>query len=133
MSTAPKEPLTPGDPNSACHGFQASNLGESKEQPDESQEGPESCSFCHKPRREIMKLIAPQGVEGVYICDECVGLCVEILAADSLPAVKMPKLDEAVFGYRSLLPDSVQPFVTRLIKAAREDFVNLQKKVENKT
>jgi hypothetical protein len=38
-----------------------------------------SCSFCGKGQREVRKLIAgPQ----VYICDECIGLCVDILATE---------------------------------------------------
>lgn len=38
------------------------------------------CSFCQKSRTEVAKLIAGPGV---FICDECVGLCVEILATES--------------------------------------------------
>ena len=34
------------------------------------------CSFCGKPRPKLRKLIAGPGV---YVCDECVALCVEIL------------------------------------------------------
>src|SRR5713101_5545976 len=34
------------------------------------------CSFCLKPGPEVDKLIAGPGI---YICDECVGLCVGIL------------------------------------------------------
>jgi ATP-dependent Clp protease ATP-binding subunit ClpX len=41
-------------------------------------EGPEhlTCSFCGKPQRQVRKLIAGPGV---YICDECVELCNEIV------------------------------------------------------
>jgi ATP-dependent Clp protease ATP-binding subunit ClpX len=35
------------------------------------------CSFCGKHQDEIEKLIAGPGV---YICNECVGLCDQILA-----------------------------------------------------
>jgi hypothetical protein len=35
------------------------------------------CSFCGKPHTEVAKLIAGPGV---YICDGCVGLCVDVLA-----------------------------------------------------
>jgi len=35
------------------------------------------CSFCLKPYYEVMKLIAGPGV---FICDECVDLCSEIIA-----------------------------------------------------
>jgi predicted DNA-binding transcriptional regulator AlpA len=35
-----------------------------------------SCSFCHKSQASVQKIIAGHGV---YICDECVGLCNDIL------------------------------------------------------
>jgi ATP-dependent Clp protease ATP-binding subunit ClpX len=40
-----------------------------------------SCSFCGKPQRQVRKLIA--GPAGVYICDECVDLCNEIVDEDA--------------------------------------------------
>jgi len=36
-----------------------------------------ACSFCGKRQDEVWKLIAGPSV---YICDECVALCVDILA-----------------------------------------------------
>jgi ClpX C4-type zinc finger/Clp amino terminal domain, pathogenicity island component len=41
--------------------------------------GPGSCSFCGKDRTQAKKLIAGPGV---YICDECIDLCHEILAEE---------------------------------------------------
>jgi len=35
------------------------------------------CSFCNKTQRQVRKLIA--GPNGVYICDECVDICADIL------------------------------------------------------
>jgi hypothetical protein len=35
-----------------------------------------SCSFCLKPSTQVGKLV---GGPGVYICNDCVGLCVEVL------------------------------------------------------
>jgi len=35
------------------------------------------CSFCGKLQEQVKKLIA--GPRGVYICDECVALCREII------------------------------------------------------
>jgi ATP-dependent Clp protease ATP-binding subunit ClpX len=35
------------------------------------------CSFCHRDTDDVDRLIS--GPEDVYICDECVALCVEIL------------------------------------------------------
>src|SRR5579884_1721110 len=40
--------------------------------------GPVRCSFCNKVHAQVAKVIAGPGV---YICNECVGLCDEILAA----------------------------------------------------
>jgi ClpX C4-type zinc finger protein len=38
-----------------------------------------SCSFCAKPAPEVAKIIAGPGI---YICNECVQLCNEILSSD---------------------------------------------------
>lgn len=38
------------------------------------------CSFCGKTEKQVHKLIA--GPNGVYICDECIDLCDEILAEE---------------------------------------------------
>ena len=35
------------------------------------------CSFCGKPRELAKRLIA--GPDGVYICDECVDICKDVL------------------------------------------------------
>jgi ATP-dependent protease Clp ATPase subunit len=41
------------------------------------------CSFCLKAEQEVARIIAGPGS---YICDECVDLCVNLLAAESAPA-----------------------------------------------
>ncbi|WP_436762269.1 ATP-dependent Clp protease ATP-binding subunit ClpX [Streptosporangium sp. V21-05] len=38
---------------------------------------PLRCTFCGKSQRQVMRLIAGPG--GVHICDECVGLCNELI------------------------------------------------------
>ena len=35
------------------------------------------CSFCNKPQDQVRKLIA--GPNGIYICDECIDICSEII------------------------------------------------------
>jgi ATP-dependent Clp protease ATP-binding subunit ClpX len=50
------------------------------------------CSFCGRGQDEVKKLIAGPTV---YICDECVGLCNEIMAEDFNPSIDIsstPKL-----------------------------------------
>ena len=37
------------------------------------------CSFCAKPSSEVEKIIAGPGV---YICNECVGLCNDVLGSE---------------------------------------------------
>ncbi len=66
-----------------------------------------SCSFCGKSQREVRKLIAGPTV---YICDECIKLCNDIIAEEAekeeqKPAVSLPTpveiktfLDEYVIG-----------------------------------
>ncbi len=65
------------------------------------------CSFCNKDQRDVKKLIAGPTV---YICDECVDICLDIIAEEREPdepkaKVKLPKpieirefLDEYVVG-----------------------------------
>jgi ATP-dependent Clp protease ATP-binding subunit ClpX len=44
---------------------------------------PYRCSFCGKSQEQVRKLIAGQGV---YICDECINLCQEIIEEELLEA-----------------------------------------------
>jgi ATP-dependent Clp protease ATP-binding subunit ClpX len=64
------------------------------------------CSFCNKSQREVKKLIAGPTV---FICDECVDICLDIIAEDRMleqqqdSALPKPKeikglLDEYVIG-----------------------------------
>ena len=47
------------------------------------------CSFCGKNRSQVSKLI--QGTGGIYICDECVDACAEIISeAESSEQASMP-------------------------------------------
>lgn len=48
---------------------------------DENREKNICCSFCNKPQEQATKLIAGPGV---YICDECVSLCLSILEDELL-------------------------------------------------
>ena len=59
---------------------------------------PLKCSFCGKSQKQVIKLIAGPGV---YICDECIDLCVEIVeeekieqTSESLTVEQVPKPDE---------------------------------------
>src|SRR5580700_8953033 len=49
------------------------------------------CSFCFKSQHQVRKLIS--GPASIFICDECVGLCDEIIAGQ-LPVSKSPSLEQ---------------------------------------
>lgn len=49
------------------------------------------CSFCFKSQHQVRELIS--GPAGVFICDECVGLCNEIISG-RWPSSKSPSLEE---------------------------------------
>jgi len=48
------------------------------------------CNFCGKSQKEVKKLIAGPGV---YICDECIELCNDIIYEDSLKTTSKASLD----------------------------------------
>src|SRR5438309_6091309 len=48
--------------------------------------GPYHCSFCGKSQDQVRRLIAGPGA--VYICDECVELCREIIDEEELTVGK---------------------------------------------
>ena len=72
------------------------------------------CSFCGKSQRQVKKLIAGPGV---YICDECIDLCNEIIdkeltAPPSFDIENLPKpkeiwevLNEYVVGQEQVAKD----------------------------
>ncbi len=67
------------------------------------------CSFCHRSEDEVQRLIA--GPDGVNICDECVGLCVEILEEEGVTPSAQQKAPINLSMDRVLSP---QELVTRL-------------------
>ncbi|HYC90716.1 MAG TPA: ClpX C4-type zinc finger protein [Thermoanaerobaculia bacterium] len=74
------------------------------------------CSFCNKSQRDVKKLIAGPTV---YICDECVEICVEILAEDGIPLHKLietPVPEALVEAAEQVTPGYDEP--KRLIAAA---------------
>ena len=45
------------------------------------------CSFCNKPQSQVRKMIA--GPNGVFICDQCVDVCTEIMKMNLVMKKKM--------------------------------------------
>ncbi|RMH39527.1 MAG: ATP-dependent Clp protease ATP-binding subunit ClpX [Deltaproteobacteria bacterium] len=100
-----------------------------------------TCSFCGKSQKEVKKLIAGPTV---YICDECIGLCNDIIAEeiekeeqayglDSIPKPAEIKaiLDEYVIGQeraKKVLAVAVHNHYKRIdAKPSDDDDVELQK------
>ena len=98
------------------------------------------CSFCGKSQKEVKKLIAGPTV---YICDECIGLCNDIIAEEvereeSLTTTTpLPKpaeikniLDEYVIGQeraKKILSVAVHNHYKRIDSKVTTDDVELQK------
>lgn len=99
------------------------------------------CSFCGKPQNQVKKLIAGPGV---YVCDECIGLCNEILEEElgeqqELDFKNLPKpseiystLNDYVIGQdaaKKILSVAVYNHYKRIKygDSAKKDEVELQK------
>ena len=100
------------------------------------------CSFCNKTQGQVKKLIA--GPAGVYICDECVEICADIIEEEYeeepeaeemeinlLKPVEIKHfLDENVIGQedaKKVLAVSVYNHYKRVLAPQEDDGVELQK------
>ena len=97
------------------------------------------CSFCGKSQKQVKKLIAGPGV---YICDECIDLCNEIIEEElsessELKLEELPKpqeiysfLDDYVIGQeqsKKVLSVAVYNHYKRIQVGAKDQDVELQK------
>jgi hypothetical protein len=71
--------------------------------------GPLRCSFCGKDKDSVTKLIAGPGV---YICNECVDLCNEIISMNMVPDAMRSS------GWRDLPDDELLASLGRAQAAA---------------
>ena len=68
---------------------------------------PYRCSFCGKSQEQVRKLIAGQGV---YICDECINLCQEIIEEELLETPR-PKSSSAKLPNPHQIKDALDQYV----------------------
>jgi len=85
------------------------------------------CSFCAKTQAQVKKLIAGPG--GIYICEECIGLCSDIIETDAADAA------EAATGSTEEPPDrralmlQVLPSVAKQSDMANESLTSLVRRL----
>jgi len=75
-----------------------------------------ACSFCCKPPDAVAKLVAGPGV---FICNECVGLCTEIIAVSSEQPPQPPQVALASWG-QELSDEDVLQHLPRVAAAAAQ-------------
>ncbi len=112
--------------------------------PSKGQADIQRCSFCHRDQTQIRRLIS--GPDTVSICDECVHLCLEVLAEDGVesagaseatprwrllpPREIMRRLDEYVVGQKrakKVLSVAVYNHYKRIASGKKTDDVELEK------
>jgi hypothetical protein len=84
-----------------------------------------TCSFCLKPKSEVATLVAGPGV---YICDECVHLCSQIISSPPVLPQGLTSWEEELDldGVLASLPRmaaagaQVESNLSRFVKRARE-------------
>jgi len=103
----------------------------------------ERCSFCYRDQSQVRRLIA--GPDNVFICDECVALCQEVLQEDGIettaenatprwrlmpPREILAQLDDYVVGQmraKKVLSVAVYNHYKRIASGKRHDDVELEK------
>lgn len=86
-----------------------------------------TCSFCGKSQRQVPKLIAGPGV---YICNQCVDLCGEILdeeaAVDERPPVPVADIEKMLRNWIS----SIDRHPLAQVREARNLFTELASQLD---
>ena len=75
------------------------------------------CSFCGKSQDQVRRLIAGPGA--VYICDECVDLCREIIDEESAPPTRAKMPLAKLPTPRGQPPAGASPLTGNLAAASR--------------
>ena len=73
---------------------------------------PRRCSFCGRTENQVSKLIA--GPEGVYICDECVAICADIID-ESMPDDDYVDSENSAEGINLLKPAEIKAFLDEYV------------------
>ena len=76
------------------------------------------CSFCGKKKRDTKKLVA--GPPGIYICDECIGICADIIDDDYDEDAEYASGSEASDDIRLLKPRQIKEFLDEYVIGQEE-------------
>ena len=80
-----------------------------------------ACSFCRKPPDAVARLVAGPGV---FICNECVGLCAELIAApaqaSSSTDSQASSADKVASWVRNMSDDDLLQHLPRVATAAAQ-------------
>jgi ClpX C4-type zinc finger len=82
------------------------------------------CSFCAKPSSEVEKVIAGPGV---YICDQCVGLCNDILGQERRKPAE-PRAELAAWD-ESMTNEQILDLLPRIAAVGAQTEASLQRLV----
>jgi len=74
--------------------------------------GPKCCSFCGKTQDMVQKLIA--GPNDIYICDECVEICADIIEEELEESSRGDSKDE-LEGIKLLKPAEIKEFLDEYV------------------
>src|SRR5487761_1486326 len=72
-----------------------------------------ACSFCRKPPDAVMRLVAGPGV---FICNECVALCTELIASPALESAR----DEVASWEQTMSDDDLLQHLPRVAAAGAQ-------------
>jgi len=77
------------------------------------------CSFCGKNQNEVAKLVAGPAV---FICDECIGLCTDIVDEQLLRLIEGDEV-----GARAMSTDRLRHYIEHAEKGAQRNRLGLQR------
>ena len=87
------------------------------------------CSFCHKTQDQVHKLIA--GPDGVYICDECVDICSEIIDEQLANSGDYDSFDMEDEEIKLLKPKEIKEYLDDFVVGQDEAKISLAVAVYN--
>ena len=87
------------------------------------------CSFCGKTQDQVHKLIASNQLKGVYICDECVDLCLDLLEGELGDLNRKQSADLSNINIRT--PKEIKEFLDQYVIGQDEAKIALSVAVYN--